>query len=203
MGDSGITRTEDHPVWEVYDLHRTCRLSYKYWSCVLARVEGLNFWLELLLALTAPSSAFAGLFFWKTDGGKTAWSILTVITAVLAPARPLLKLSERLRSLHKVVTGYRSLGLALEGLIGDIKRESRYNGELVKQFKRLQMQAAEVTKDEPVGKTSERLRKKCWQEVLTELPVSNYFVPPDESRTNKAKSSAAAASSSAEPIASA
>lgn len=170
-------KKRNHPVWEVYDLHRTCRLNVKYWVVKLIRLRRMNFWLEYMLAATAPSSAIAGLVFWTTAYGKTAWSILIIVTAFLALGKPLLKLSGRLDKLQKVVTQYKSVDFQLEALGNDIRREENYSGAMVNIYKNLANQVREISKDEPIQSVDQDLRKSCYREVNKELPLTYFYVP--------------------------
>lgn len=166
-----------HPIWEVYDLFRTSRFNVKYWSEKLVRLRRQNFCIEYGLMATAPGSALAGLVFWSTTSGKVVWTILTSVTALLAIAKPLLKLSDRLTQLQKVVTHYRLVDCQLEALTNDIRREGRYSGDLVAVFKSLQAQVSEISKYEPFDSVDEKLRWSLYEEVNNELPMTSFQEP--------------------------
>lgn len=174
-----MPNVSDQPVWEVYDLQRTCKMNAKYWSTKLATYRKCNFWMEYVLAISAPSSAVAGLVFWKTQAGAFLWSSLTIITAFLGIAKPLLKLADTIQNLQKVATGYRSLDFQLEQLGNDIRREKAYSKEMIQGFKRLESQVNEVTRDEPLDGVDEDLRQACYEAVKRELPAENFYIPPD------------------------
>ena len=167
----------NHPVWEVYDLHRTCRLNVKYWSAKLVILRRNNFFLEYLLMATAPSSAIAGLVFWNTTYGKTVWSILICVTAFIAVAKPLLKFSDKLEKLQKVVTLYKSVEFQIEALENDIQREDEYSTTIVNTYKNLANQVGEISKDEPIESVDQDLRESCYKEVNEELPFTNFYEP--------------------------
>ena len=167
-------------VWEVYDLQRTCRLNARYWTARLAKEERKSFCIEFAMAFTAPGSAIAGLVFWKTDSGKEVWSALMLVTAVLGVAKPLLKLPDRIRTLHKVVAGYRALEQPLEELRNEILRERAYTAQLVKTYQQLHRQFHDVSRDEPVENVDTALRAQCYQSVKDELPESSFFIPVSE-----------------------
>jgi hypothetical protein len=173
-----MPNANDHPVWEVYDLQRTCRLNFKYWSRKLVALRKWNFWMEYALAVTAPGSAVAGFVFWQTQSGGIVWSVLTIATAFLGIAKPLLKLSDHVQTLQKVVTGYRGIEFPLEQLGKDIRRDGTYSPEMVQTFKRLENQLQEVTRDEPVVEVDEVLRQQCVDATNRELPEASFFVPP-------------------------
>lgn len=172
-----MPNAKDHPVWEVYDLQRTCRLNIKYWSKKLVVRRLWNFGMEYSMLVTAPGSATAGFVFWKTNSGQLVWTILTVLTAFLGIAKPLLKLSEHIETLQKVVTGYRSIEFQLDELGSDIRREDSYSPEMVNTFKRLQRQRQEVSRDEPVEDADETLRNECFEAVKREIPKTTFYIP--------------------------
>lgn len=126
---------------------------------------------------TAPSSAIAGFVFWSTTYGKTAWSILITITAALAVAKPLLKLSDGLDKLQKVVTQYKSVEYQIEALGNDIRREDEYSYTMVNTYKNLADQIREISDDEPIESTDQDLRKSCYEEVNEELPLTYFYEP--------------------------
>lgn len=172
-----MVNKRNHPVWEVYDLHRTCRLNVKYWSAKLVSLRRKNFCLEYILMATAPSSAIAGLVFWNTTYGKSAWSILICVTAIIAVAKPLLKLSDKLEKLQKVVTLYKSVEFQVEALENDIQREDEYSTTMVNTYKNLANQVGEISKDEPTESIDQDLRKSCYKEVNEELPFTHFYEP--------------------------
>src|SRR5207245_5278482 len=91
-------RDPNHAVWEVYDLRRTCRLNVKYYQRLGEKLATQNFRIELILAITAPSSAVAGLVFWQTQTGKIIWGMLGFVAAFLAVAKPLLHLTDKIQN---------------------------------------------------------------------------------------------------------
>jgi hypothetical protein len=172
-----MPNAREHAAWEVYDLQRTCRLNVKYWTRKLVIRRKWNFWIEYSMLVTAPGSAVVGFVFWKTNSGEVLWTILSVLTAFLGVAKPLLKLSDHIETLQKVVTGYRAIEFQLEALGSDIRREDSYSSEMVSTFKRLQSQIQEVSKDEPVEDLDDALRRDCFETVKTELPETVFHIP--------------------------
>lgn len=175
--DSLPVPSANHPVWEVYDLQRTCRFNVKYWTTKLAGLESRDFWLELSLAITAPGSAITGFLLWKTKPWDTVWAALTAITALLGIAKPLLKFSKKVDKLQASVIGYRSIDSQLEELANDIRREDNYSDASVRTFKALERQYQKLDDAEPVAPLDEKLREKCFEQVKLELPDSNYHIP--------------------------
>lgn len=172
-----MERDKDHPVWDVYDLYRTARLNVKYYSGRLSALQRVNFWVEFILAATASTSAIAAFTLWETKYGALAWRTLGALSAVLAIMKPLLKLTEKIRKLEEVITGYRVLEHDLKKLEVSIRQKRAYDKELYDRFV-----AALDRMDNLIIKYTEssedkRLRERCQGEVLNELPSERFYIP--------------------------
>jgi len=173
-------KIKEHPVWEVYDLHRDCRLNVKYWSKKLVRVRRINLAMEYLILLTAPGSAVAGLVFWETANGKTVWMILTTLTALIGIGKPLLKLSDKVADIQGIVTHYRSLDNQLKEIGNDIRRENEYSPAMVSTFKSIARQTDRISASEPIEEIDANLQKSCFEQVNIELPDTIFYVPSNQ-----------------------
>ena len=96
---------EKHPVWTVYDRLRTARLNCKYYGRRLQQHERLEFYLQLLLLTTAPSSAVAGLWFWAVPAGQLIWQYTGVAAAMVAVVKPLLGLTKKIKDYEAILSG--------------------------------------------------------------------------------------------------
>ena len=67
-------RDLNHPVWEVYNLLRTARLNCKYYGGLLHNAERINWWIQLIIAISLPTSAIAGFEIWATGAGSLFWA---------------------------------------------------------------------------------------------------------------------------------
>jgi hypothetical protein len=169
-----------HPVWTVYDkLHRV-RSNAKYYGRRLSSVERLNFSIELVLALLAPSSAFAGLWFFSNSTGKEVFQSLGVLTAVLVPAKPLLNLTKRIRDYESLLSGYRGLDFDLTEIKRLIEERGKYDQTLQAELRKVVQREKLLIDKIPERRESQRIRKQCEDEVSRELPKEKLFVPPDE-----------------------
>jgi hypothetical protein len=172
-----MARDEEHPVWDVYDLYRTARLNVKYYCGRLSKLQRLNFWMEFILAATASSSAIAAFALWQTQLGGKVWQILGALAAVLAIMKPLLNLTEKIRKLEEIITGYRILEHDLKKLEVSIRQKGAYDKELYDKFV-----AALDRMDSLVIKYTESsedktLKKRCQAEVMAELPSERFYIP--------------------------
>lgn len=170
---------ENAPVWTVYDKLRTVRLNVKYYGRRLASLERQNFWIELLLATTAPSSAIAGLWVWQTASGKEAWLGLGVLTAVVAVTKPLLGLTKRIKEFEGVLSGYRLLDFDLMQLKSRIEQKQTYNSALEADFDKISDRERALVKDTPEPRAKQNVTKACEAEVIRELPKDHFFVPQE------------------------
>jgi hypothetical protein len=192
-----------HPVWDVYDEYRTARLNVKYHEGLLRRYQMLNFWIELLLAVTAPSSAIAGLWFWNTPVGSYAWKSLGVITAVLALARPLLKLTDRMQAIEETLAGYKALDQDFRCLSIAIHQDRKYEKRHQKRFQELLERKKAVVTSSRLKGSCTKLQLTCEEAVLRELPVDELYIPAeDEDDRTKTKANTEAASTSTQTVAS-
>ena len=168
---------ESHPVWTVYDKLRTARLNVKYYSRRLTRLEAENFWTELVLLASAPSSAVAGLWFWQTRHGELAWRYIGIVAAVAAVLKPVRSLTKRIKELEGAVSGYRALEYDLREIKSLVEQKGKYDVALQSELKKA-LQREKIL----VGKTPEpwedqKLKRKCELEVRQELPPKSFFVP--------------------------
>jgi hypothetical protein len=139
-----------------------------------------QFWLNLLLAVSAPSSAIAGLWFWEYPAGEVAWKMLAVVTAVIAVVKPLLQYGPTIQVMEEVLSGYKALDHDLYTLQLDIQREGSYESRLQNQFK-----AALARKGVLVGRVVEHkehkdLKRRLEKVVCEELPAEGFFLPEDD-----------------------
>jgi hypothetical protein len=170
----------DHSVWAVYDLLRTARLNVKYYSGRIGELKQRQFWLDFVLAIVAPSSAVAGLWFWEYPLGEIAWKVLAVLAAVIAVVKPLLKYGDKIQTMEEVLAGYKALDHDLYCITLEIQRKKAYTDDLQQTFRE-----ALARKGVLVGRVIEhwedtKLKRQCEQEVCEELPAAAFYVPGEE-----------------------
>lgn len=172
--------SRNHPVWDVYDEYRTTRLSCKYYSARLGQHERWQFWMEMILAATAPGSAIAGWALWGDDRGKWVWMILMGVSALLAIMKPLLRLYEKAETLEAVTMGYNQLDNDYKKLVIAIRQEKNLTPALQDEFRTLMDRARDLRGKEVVERVPDKkLRSQFEAEVARELPVESFFVPSE------------------------
>jgi hypothetical protein len=168
-----------HPVWGVYDRLRSARLSVKYFACQLHSVERTNFWLDLILFASAPTSAIAGLTLWHSVNGELIWQGMGIVAAFIAVIKPLLALPKRIKEYESILAGYRTLEYDLMELKTNIEQRGKYDAPLQAEFRKaLQREKALIGKN-PESKESAQLKAKCQAEVIRELPAASFFIPQE------------------------
>jgi hypothetical protein len=167
-----------HPVWSVYDELRTVSLNEKYYSKRIVYFERINFWLEIIIAVSA-SSAIAKFTIFRTETGSIIWSLIAGIAVILAVIKPFMKLTDRIRKIENVLTKYRLLKHEFGILRIDITEKSCYNDDHKKIFRDLLTKESELIEKQPENYTSKRLINICSQDVNKEYPVASFFIPKE------------------------
>jgi hypothetical protein len=168
---------EQHPVWEVYDLHRTARLRIKYYCALLARARSINTSMEIFLAAMVSTSAVATLAVWTTGPGKTFWQILAAVSAVLAISKPFLRLPTAIQEAEEVVTGYRLIEQRLMRVESAIRNSRVYDESARNQFIATMEDLDAVVVKHPKTADNSKWIQKFEDEVNQELPRTSFFVP--------------------------
>jgi hypothetical protein len=162
-------------VWQFYDALRSALLNKKYYGCRLADQRRMNFWLEWILAF-ATSTAVAAWAIWKQDFGVNLWAVVGAIAVVLSITKPLLKLPEDLERLGRLHTGFTAAHADLTSLVEDIRAARSVTTETVAEYQRIRTRLNDLaTYDDP--RPHARLKTRCTQLVLEELPHEQFWVP--------------------------
>jgi hypothetical protein len=94
-----------HPIYAVYDAKRTACLNIKYYGRRLKSVERYNFWMDVFVAVSAPTSAVAGFWFFDTQMGHLVWQAMTLLATGLAVSKPFLKFSSKIKKFEQALSG--------------------------------------------------------------------------------------------------
>lgn len=172
-----------HPVWDVYNEYRTARLNVKLTNKKLVNLKRYNFFIEVLLAITAASSGLASvivsLWFFKIAIGEYIWKILIGLTAVIAVIKPFLKLPERIQNESELFTEIKSLDHDFRTLIILINQCKKYDDDLKTQFFKLLDKKGNIEKKSTAEYVKKRLKVRYEQEVMQELPSDKFFIPEE------------------------
>jgi hypothetical protein len=168
-----------NPVWTVYNELRTARLNVKYLQRKLRTLKRVNLSYEIIMAV-ATSSTVAGFSFWQEGAGKAIWPGVGVVAALLSVVKPILKLPDTLQRKQELLASYMILDHDLNTIRVEIEFQKKYDEPLKGQFTRALQRKAELVQKDTGSTVSERLRRRCYSEVLRELPSKSFFVPPKE-----------------------
>ena len=168
----------NHPIWDVYDLLRTSYLNIEYYSARLHSAQKLNFLLEVIIAVTASTSAVAGLYLWSKGIGKEIWELLTVAAAFTATIKPFLKLPDKIRGFQELITDYKAIYADVDTLTSRIKQNGHYTEEFSQNYLDLKEREAEVRKKpSPETKVNEKLRSEVENVVKRRHPKESFYIP--------------------------
>lgn len=194
-----------HPVWIVYDLYKTARLNVKYHAARLGQVERYNLAVEVLIAVTAPTSAITGLWLLETPAGQALWKYVAALAAVAAVLKPLLRLPQRIKNFEQTLSGYRALEYDVEQIVNRIKSEGAYSKACKAMLDEAQKKKKSLVVNPPENNQDKKLIERLYSEVNAELPMQSFFVPeePDDqpSKANQPATSTAATTTAAESAA--
>lgn len=172
------SRDRDHPVWDVYNQYRTARLNVKCYLSKLRSIQRENFVIEVILAVTLPTSAIAGIWYWETEIGKDIWQYLLILSAILAALKPFLKFMDKIQKLEESVSGYRSLEHDLEKLTILIKQDEQYTEKHKLKLYEAMDKKGVLVQNEPKSEIDKKLIKQCRIKVSNELPSKSFYLPP-------------------------
>jgi len=168
---------EHHPVWVVYDLYKTARLNVKYYAARLNGVERLNFVVELVIAIAAPTSAVTGIWLLKTETGQDLWKYIAALAAIAAVVKPLLRLPLKIKNMEQSLSGYRALEYDVEQIINKIRSEKVLSKSCKSMLEDAQRKKKSLVCNPPENNQDKNLIEKLYVEVNRELPSDSFFIP--------------------------
>lgn len=168
-----------NPAWDLYDEYRTARLNAKYYTCLLRRLIRRNFWVEWILAATAPTSAIAVLAVWEFPAGKAAWGLLATTAGVLAVYKPLGKLTDRIRQLEERVTKYRAIEFELKNIATEMRASGKYSASAQDQLREAVRKKEELALSYTDPSLDSALIRRCQDEVNKESPANRFYIPKE------------------------
>lgn len=169
---------QNHPVWQVYDQLRTARFNEKILTHRLKRLILGNRILEIILAISAPSSAIAGLWFWNTDTGQIVWRYFGIIAAIAALLKPILSIEQSIQKYEELLSGYKGLKHDLIKIKEKVELRRSYDIELQEDYqKALERKGSLISKEPPSLDENDRFLKKKQEQVILEYPSDIFYVP--------------------------
>lgn len=170
-------RNIEHPVWDVYDQRRTVRLREKYFAARLCSLERQNFAMEVVIAVTATTSAIAALTFWNTTTGQLIWQTLLILSALVAIAKPIMKTADKIQRLDELLPQYRLIEHELYKIEVAVRQRGQFDNDLIDRFAKVLDRMDSIVVKPYEHSMSKRLKKRCEAEVASELPPARFYVP--------------------------
>jgi len=145
----------------------------------LRKLENKNFFIEIIIAITAPGSALSGLWFLETQTGLALWKVLSVVAAVAAFLKPFLKLSQKIKFYEQTISGYRALEYDLYDIILKVREEDSYSQNCIKLFDSAIKKKKVLATNPPEIVPDKKLVNMLYQEVIEEIPSISFYIPKE------------------------
>lgn len=171
---------KNHPIYLVYDAKRTACLNVKYYGRRLRTVERHNFWIEVAIAVSAPTSAIAGTLFIDTPLGHSLWQVMTFVAASLAVAKPFMKLSSKIKKFEHVLSGYRAMLCDIDDVLNKCLLDRSYSKAAQKMFEAANRKKRMLVEATPEPTHDKIIIEECMTEVEKEIPHTNFYIPEDD-----------------------
>jgi hypothetical protein len=176
--NSAVLTEPTERVYQVYDVLRTLLLNKKYYAERLSLFQKYNFVMEMLIACGTAGSGVAGFAVWQLAVGKIVWGIISAAAIVLAIAKPLLKLTDRIEMYAKLYGEYTSAFARMKILVDDIQVDRALPPARIKLFEELRSRTAELSKlGDP--RPNRDLVRRLQAQVISELPINRLWLPGD------------------------
>lgn len=160
---------------QLYRTYRTASLNRKYYACRLITYRRWNLALEIALAL-GTSGTIGAWAIWTVGYGKYAWAAIAGLAAILALLKPILALPKQIERYTKLFAGYSDLFYDLEQISDDVRISGLLSKETSKSYGRALDRFRKLSTDDD-AKPNEKLRRRCYDEVLREIPASTLWLP--------------------------
>jgi hypothetical protein len=173
-----------NPVWNLYDEYRTARLNVRYYERKLSSLRRNNLSVEFILAISI-SSGVVGLWVWQTTVGGIFWKALVTLAAFLSVLKPIVRFSDQIQQNCEILANWRSLDDGFQNLTTFVKERKIYDEEMQRSFHILMDSKSKIIQKEPKEAINQKLRRECFNQVNTELPANNFFVPEKQQNDDK------------------
>ncbi len=160
----------------IYHTHRTAALNKKYYGVRLYNFKRRNVYTEWTIAVGVTGSSVSGWALWGIEPWVYLWGAVAGASSLLAIGKPILKYSDEIERYTKLFEGYSRVFTRLDRMVDEIVSTHKIALDLrVTYNDALDLIEELAPLDDP--KVDEKLRLKCFDEVLTEIPVQRYWVP--------------------------
>jgi hypothetical protein len=174
---------DDPKYYQIYDELKRALLNKKYYGMRLETFRSRNIVMEWMILAGASGSGLAGLAVWGTPYGKPVWGAITAVSALLALAKPLLKMSDKIATYAKLYGDYTGTYEKLRILSDDIQVTHALSTATSKTFHETRKAASELSGlGDPYP--DRELVKKLQDQVNAEISLDNLWIPSDDIRAD-------------------
>ncbi|MDM8544094.1 hypothetical protein QUF90_23710 [Desulfococcaceae bacterium HSG9] len=174
------SNTTQHPINRLHANYRDYKVNALYYSVKMDRLKFINYFIEIILAITTTSSMVAGLWLWNTPFGQAIWKILLIISAFLAVIKPIINLTEKIRKYEEVLSSYRDLEYELKKIIDQIDQSMKYTTDHKSKLLEALGKEHDIIKKFSEIKKDYKLLQMCKDKVDEELRNVSFFIPYDQ-----------------------
>jgi hypothetical protein len=167
----------DRPVRDVYRELKDARFRLKFYSRRKKLLSRLSVAMDIVLALTAPTSTLTGFFIWDTTIGKWLWSILAMVAALVAVVKPFLRITAHIDDLNQLIGVYEVLDYELGELRIAISQDQGYDDAHRARFDEVREKKKDILSVSYEPDPGARVRKELLAEVDEELPEDAFYYP--------------------------
>jgi hypothetical protein len=139
-------------------------------------LRNVNLTYEIVLAV-GTSSAVAGFSFWQEAAGKTIWAAIGGLTTLLAIVKPVLNFPATLRRKQELLSSYMILDHDLNAIGIAVQQKRKFDKSARNRLARALQRKSELVGKDAESSVNERLRRRCYDEVLRELPSEAFYIP--------------------------
>jgi hypothetical protein len=150
-------------------------LNRKYYACRLTTYRRWNLAFEIALAV-GTSGTIGAWAIWKNGDGQYVWTFIAGAAAILALLKPILTLPKQIERYTRLFSGYSDLFYDLEQLSSEARITKSLSKEMIKSYGRSLDRYRKLAGDDD-AQPDEPLRRKCYEEVLKEIPTAGLWVP--------------------------
>ncbi len=161
----------------LYQDYRKALLNVRCTQVRLARLNAVRTSLDLLLVATS-FGALAAWWLWETADGQRAWTVLVILTALIALLRVVLPLTGRIERLERLREGYQTLFDDLDRIVERVRVQQSLDLEFVRLWSEALKRQERGTAGGGRGLTfGRRLVQRCEEDVEKQIPVRGLWMP--------------------------
>jgi hypothetical protein len=117
------------------------------------------------------------------------WVSGSAIAAVIALLKPVLRLTDRLKTFQDLYTGYTDLEFDCETIASKVKQDGKFTPSHHRWFLAAKAKERNLATRAPAERNRRVLARRLQQEVLRELPRERFYIPTESTSVEAPSSS--------------